>query len=70
MDLLKLVEELRTYRAQVEEAIASMEELARRRDLADRDRKQNQAAGKQRRAKHPRSRLVKQGKHAGKRKSA
>jgi hypothetical protein len=31
MDLLKLVAELREYRAQVEEAIASLEELARRR---------------------------------------
>lgn len=31
MDLLKLIAELREYRAQVEEAIASMEELARRR---------------------------------------
>ena len=31
MDLVKLVAELREYRAQIEEAIAAMEELARRR---------------------------------------
>jgi len=34
MDLLKLVAELRVYRAQVEEAIAAMEDLARRRHLS------------------------------------
>jgi hypothetical protein len=31
MDLIKLLAELREYRAQIEEAIAAMEELARRR---------------------------------------
>jgi len=31
MDLVKLVAELREYRAQIEEAIAAMEQLARRR---------------------------------------
>lgn len=37
MDLLKLIDELRTYRAQIEEAIAAMEGLARRRGLSTRD---------------------------------
>jgi len=31
MDLIKLLAELREYRAQIEEAIAAMEDLARRR---------------------------------------
>lgn len=31
MDLIKLISELRTYRSQVQEAIAAMEELALRR---------------------------------------
>ncbi len=79
MDLLKLIEELRTYRAQVEEAIASMEELARRRGLPDRDRQRSpkavrtraKNAGKQTRVKHPRPKLVKKrGRPPGKRKSA
>jgi hypothetical protein len=38
MDLLKLIDELRTYRAHVEEAIAAMEELARGRGFSARDR--------------------------------
>lgn len=38
MDLLKLIDELRAYRAQIAEAIAAMEELARRRGLSGRDR--------------------------------
>jgi hypothetical protein len=39
MDLLKLVAELREYRAQVEEAIASLEELSGRRTRAGTDAK-------------------------------
>jgi hypothetical protein len=31
MDILKVIEELRAYRAQIEEAIAALENLARRR---------------------------------------
>ena len=39
MDLLKLVAELREYRAQVIEAITALEDLARRRQESGRDAK-------------------------------
>ncbi len=43
MDLLKLIDGLRVYRTQLEEAIAAMEELARRRGLSARERKRREA---------------------------
>jgi hypothetical protein len=47
MDLQNLIDDLRTYRAQLEDAIAAMEELARRQGLRDRGRKRREkgAAG-------------------------
>lgn len=58
MDLLKLIDELRTYRAQVEEAIAAMEELARRRGLTARDRKRLEKRSASGSARKPRAKNV------------
>jgi hypothetical protein len=57
MDLLKLIDGLRAYRAQVEEAIAAMEELARRRGLTARERRRLEkeaAQGSTKNARKPR----------------
>jgi hypothetical protein len=60
MDLLKLIEELRTYRAQVEEAIAATEELARSQGLTTRDRKRLEkkpARGRAKKARKPQAKI-------------
>jgi hypothetical protein len=59
MDLLKLIDDLRAYRAQVEEAIAAMEELARRRGLTARERNRLEKQAGQGSAKNARKSRVK-----------